>query len=92
MTALSKLVAAFAAGALVVSLAGDASAKSRPVKLKSPAPEQAAQPPSSPPQQLFAAKGVQPLAPELEQTLKPKDSFKECEFCPEMVVVRKALS
>jgi formylglycine-generating enzyme required for sulfatase activity len=28
-----------------------------------------------------------PLSPEREQALKPKDSFKECATCPEMVVV-----
>jgi len=30
---------------------------------------------------------AQPLTPEQERTLKPKDSFKECDTCPEMVVV-----
>jgi formylglycine-generating enzyme required for sulfatase activity len=30
---------------------------------------------------------VAPLAPERERALKPKDSFKECADCPEMVVV-----
>jgi formylglycine-generating enzyme required for sulfatase activity len=89
MTALSRLLAALAAGALALSLCGDASAKTKPAKPKPPAPEQTAQPPSSPPQQFFAAKGVEPLTPEREQTLKPKDSFKECDICPEMVVVPK---
>src|SRR5258708_1509698 len=89
MTALSKLVAAFAAGALIVSLGGDASAKTKSVKPKPAAPEQVAQPPSAPPQQFFATRGVEPLTPEREQTLKPKDSFKECDVCPEMVVVPK---
>ena len=28
-----------------------------------------------------------PLSPERERTLKPKDTFKECGACPEMVVV-----
>ena len=88
MPALSKLLAAFAVGALVFALAGDASAKTRPVKRQPAAPE-LAQPPSSPPQQFFATKGVEPLTPEREQTLKPKDSFKECDICPEMVVVPK---
>ena len=32
---------------------------------------------------------MQPLTPELEQALKAKDSFKECDVCPEMVVVPK---
>lgn len=31
--------------------------------------------------------GVQTLAPERERALKPKDTFKECDACPEMVVV-----
>ena len=31
--------------------------------------------------------GVMPLSPERERALKPKDSFKECANCPEMVVV-----
>lgn len=31
--------------------------------------------------------GVMPLSAEVEATLKPKDSFKECSNCPEMVVV-----
>src|SRR5882762_4865025 len=88
MTAVSKLLAVLAA-ALVLSVAGDASAKPKQVKPRPAAPEQTAQPASSPPQQFFATKGVEPLTPEREQTLKPKDSFKECEFCPEMVVVPK---
>jgi len=31
--------------------------------------------------------GVQALTPERERALKPADSFRECESCPEMVVV-----
>ena len=89
MIAFSKLAAMLAAGALVVSLAGAASAKPKPAKPRSPAPEQTAQQPPPPPQQFFATKGVEPLTPEREQTLKPKDSFKECDVCPEMVVVPK---
>ena len=38
------------------------------------------------PRQLFPP-GIYPLAPEVEQSLRPKDSFKECDICPEMVVV-----
>src|SRR5262249_41604547 len=30
---------------------------------------------------------VTPLSPERERALKPKDTFKECDACPEMVVV-----
>ena len=33
------------------------------------------------------AVGSQPLTPTEERALKPKDSFKECDECPEMVVV-----
>jgi formylglycine-generating enzyme required for sulfatase activity len=89
MTALSKLLAALAAAVFALALAGDdALAKTKPVKLKSPAPEQTAQP-SAPPQQFFATRGVEPLTPEREQSLKPRDSFKECDVCPEMVVVPK---
>ena len=33
--------------------------------------------------------GIFPLTPEREAVLKPKDSFKECNDCPEMVVVPK---
>jgi formylglycine-generating enzyme required for sulfatase activity len=34
-----------------------------------------------------ASGAVMPLSPERERALKPKDSFKECDKCPEMVVV-----
>ena len=30
---------------------------------------------------------VTPLSEEQERALKPKDTFKECDYCPEMVVV-----
>jgi formylglycine-generating enzyme required for sulfatase activity len=33
------------------------------------------------------AREVTPLSPERERALKPKDTFKECDTCPEMVVV-----
>jgi formylglycine-generating enzyme required for sulfatase activity len=86
MPVTSKLLAAFAAAALVVSLVGDASAKDR--KVQRPEPERITPtPPVSFPRQFFAAKGVQPLTPEVEQSLNPADSFKECDSCPEMVVV-----
>jgi formylglycine-generating enzyme required for sulfatase activity len=89
MTLRLKLTACLAA-AVVVCLASGASAKTRPVRPKPAAPVESAQtPPASPPQQFLAVKGVQPLTPELEQTLKPKDSFRECDVCPEMVVVPK---
>jgi formylglycine-generating enzyme required for sulfatase activity len=89
MTAGIKLLAAFAAGALAISLGGAASAKSKRVRPE-PTPLAETMPaPTAPSRQFFAAKGVQPLTPEIEQSLKPKDSFKECENCPEMVVVPK---
>jgi formylglycine-generating enzyme required for sulfatase activity len=34
-----------------------------------------------------AAAGLQPLPAERERALKPKDTFKECDDCPEMVLV-----
>jgi formylglycine-generating enzyme required for sulfatase activity len=90
MTVRSKLLVAFTAAALVISLADAASAKSKRDAPRPPAPEQSTQtPPVSFPRQFFAAKGVQPLTPEVEQTLNPGDSFKECDTCPEMVVVPK---
>src|SRR3984893_4406998 len=89
MTAGIKLLAAFAAGALAISLGGAASAKSKRVRPE-PTPLAETMPaPTAPSRQFFAAKGVQPLTPEIEQSLKPKDSFEECENCPEMVVVPK---
>jgi formylglycine-generating enzyme required for sulfatase activity len=36
---------------------------------------------------LSAAAPAQPLTPQRESALRPKDSFRECEVCPEMVVV-----
>jgi hypothetical protein len=44
-----------------------------------------AQPPTTPVQ--TASSGVVPLSPDRERALKPKDTFKECNNCPEMVVV-----
>ena len=50
-------------------------------------------PPATPPTPIEPAVGipstikVNPLSPERERALKPKDSFKECDACPEMVVV-----
>ena len=37
---------------------------------------------------LPATRAAKPLSPAEESALKPKDSFKECDTCPEMVVVR----
>ena len=89
MRSTSKLIAALAGCAFAIFLVGDASAKIKPAKSKPVTAEPAAQQPTTPPQQFFATKGVEPLTPEREQSLKPKDSFKECENCPEMVVVPK---
>ncbi|SDT32445.1 formylglycine-generating enzyme family protein [Bradyrhizobium canariense] len=83
-----KLLAALAAATLAISLIGTASAKTKPVRPKPPEQKQQPQP-ASPPQQIIPVKGVQPLTPEIEQSLKPKDSFKECDVCPEMVVIPK---
>src|SRR5882672_7082572 len=89
MFAKPLLLTALAAGVFAVALAGSASARPKAVKPKPPAAVEAPQPPANPPQQILAVKGVQPLTPEIEQTLKPKDSFKECDVCPEMVVIPK---
>src|SRR3984957_2297320 len=79
-----KLLVAFAAAAL----AGDATAGAREGGAGAAPPAAGTPSPPAPlPQQFFPAKGVQPLTPELEQALKPKDSFKECDVCPEMVVI-----
>ena len=89
MTAKLKLLAAFAAVMIAACAAGDASAKKRSAP-PAAVPEQAApKQPVTPPLQIIPVKGVQPLPPEIEQALKPKDSFKECDVCPEMVVVPK---
>jgi formylglycine-generating enzyme required for sulfatase activity len=42
-------------------------------------------PPAAPARALVAPAG--PLPPELEQTLKPKDTFKECDQCPAMITM-----
>src|SRR4051794_8205884 len=87
MTVRFKLLAAFTAGMLALSLASAASPKAR--KPQHPEPKQSQSEPATFPEQIIPVKGVQPLAPEREQALKPKDSFKECDVCPEMVVVPK---
>jgi formylglycine-generating enzyme required for sulfatase activity len=90
MTRISRLFLALIAGAFVVSLAGGASAKPRQERPKpTPVMESAQTPPAPSPRQFFPEKSIQPLTPELEQALRPKDSFKECDVCPEMVVVPK---
>jgi formylglycine-generating enzyme required for sulfatase activity len=80
--AVSKLVVALVAGAIAVLLANPASAQ-RPAPNPSPP-----KPPVEQPIQIMPA-GIYPLTPEREATLKAKSSFKECDACPEMVVVPK---
>jgi formylglycine-generating enzyme required for sulfatase activity len=90
MSIVSRLLVAFAAATLAVSLSNGASAKARQGRPKPPpAAETAQTPPAVPSRQFFPEKAVQPLTPEIEQALRPKDSFKECHVCPEMVVVPK---
>ena len=92
MSAVPKLLPVALAGMLVASFAYGASATPKRSPLPSdPAPvaveEQA--PPARLPRQFFPERKVQPLTPELEQALIAKDSFRECDACPEMVVVPK---
>jgi formylglycine-generating enzyme required for sulfatase activity len=76
----SGLFAAFLAVLFAVSLANAA---------ERPAPASSGQkPPAEKPIQIMPA-GIFPLTPEREQALRPKDSFKECDVCPEMVVIPK---
>jgi len=82
MTVRLKLVLAFAAAALAVSPASAASAE------RSATGSPGQKPPAAMPAQIMPA-GIYPLTPEREQALRPKDSFKECDACPEMVVVPK---
>ena len=44
-------------------------------------------PPITTPKPAVGVFGVNPLSATQERALKPKDSFKECDACPEMVVV-----
>ncbi|HEY8873558.1 MAG TPA: formylglycine-generating enzyme family protein [Stellaceae bacterium] len=78
MNALSKRVIAMAAAAVAL-LATDVASAQQPAKMPAV---------SETPAQIFPA-GIHPLTPEREQSLRPKDSFKECDICPEMVVVPK---
>ena len=92
MKIVPKLLLALMAGALVVSFVGGASAtKQWPESVQAPAPnrDEGQTQPARAPRQFFPEKRVQPLTPEIEQALLPKDSFKECDVCPEMVVVPK---
>jgi formylglycine-generating enzyme required for sulfatase activity len=76
--AMPKLPLAPIAGAIAIFLAGGAFAAQRTTQT----------PPVEPLAQIFPA-GFYPLSPEREQALRSKDSFKECDACPEMVVVPK---
>src|ERR1700710_849319 len=77
-----KLLALLAAVTLGVSLTAAVAAERG-------APGSSGQtPPHEMPTQIMPG-GIPPLTPEIEQALKPKDSFKECDACPEMVVVPK---
>jgi hypothetical protein len=90
MPAVSKLLPAALAGMLALSLADGASASPKRLPLPSdPAPVEQPPPPARAPRQFFPEMKVQPLTPDIEQALIPKDSFKECDACPEMVVVPK---
>ncbi|MBR1237834.1 formylglycine-generating enzyme family protein [Bradyrhizobium sp. AUGA SZCCT0182] len=92
MEFVSKLLLAPMAAVLAVSFTGSASAtKPWPPGMQTPVPvaEEGQTPPPRAPRQFFPEKRVQPLTPEIEQSLIPKDSFKECDVCPEMVVVPK---
>src|SRR5947209_17053546 len=78
MHAAAKVMIAAMAVAVAFLVADTASAQ-QPVKVPAA---------SEKPAQIFPP-AIYPLAPEREQALKPKDSFKECDICPEMVVVPK---
>jgi formylglycine-generating enzyme required for sulfatase activity len=58
-----------------------------PVSPDPPVPAQAASAQSPAPPVQLAPGGDVPLSPDRERALKPKDTFKECDNCPEMVVV-----
>lgn len=90
MKIVSKLLPALMAAVLVVSFADGASTTKRlPEGVQAPVPvaEEGQTSPPRAPRQFFPEKRIQPLTPEIEQSLIPKDSFKECDVCPEMVVV-----
>ena len=89
-SATSKIRTALTIAALTLGLAGSASAKKIQAKPAPPEEQEQTPPaPEAPSRQYFAVKGIQPLVPEIEQALRPRDSFKECDICPEMVVVPK---
>jgi formylglycine-generating enzyme required for sulfatase activity len=53
----------------------------------SPAPVQPQAAPAQPPTTPFQPASIGALSPERERALKPKDTFTECDNCPEMVVL-----
>jgi formylglycine-generating enzyme required for sulfatase activity len=62
-------------------------ARKKPIhKPHKPTVEKVVKAPIDPPRQITPW-GGSPLSAEVEATLRPKDSFKECADCPEMVVV-----
>lgn len=91
-SSISKILTVLTITAFTLGVAGSASAREPQIRPKPAPPLEKAQlppEPEPPSQQYFAMKGIQPLAPEIEQALKPRDSFRECDTCPEMVVVPK---
>lgn len=84
-------IKAFGAVALAILWAGAVPAEAAKKKHRSPAARQIKPPPRElayVPRQIQPW-GAMPLSAETEAALKPKDSFKECANCPEMVVVPK---
>src|SRR5262245_42177149 len=92
MSAVSKVLPAALAAMLAVLLADGASANPTRLPMPSDPVQVAEEEPPAParlPRQFFPEMKVQPMTPDIEQALIPKDSFKECDVCPEMVVVPK---
>ena len=82
MIVTSKLLIALTMAAVAAFVTGPASAQRPAPNSKIP------KVPAEQPTQIMPA-GIYPLSPEREQSLKPKDSFRECDGCPEMVVMPK---
>jgi formylglycine-generating enzyme required for sulfatase activity len=79
------LVTASVLGVVVVGSVGVWLAVHPPSPAVAPPEATSAQPPTTPFQS--ASSGAAPLSSDRERALKLKDTFKECEKCPEMVVV-----
>lgn len=75
--------------ATLVHLPSTGASAKEPRSRARPAEQKQAELPAPPSRQFFATKAVEPLTPEIEQQLRPRDSFKECDTCPEMVVIPK---